>query len=871
MVLERFLKWSLTDVLNEDLLSLQQVPTQFESISDWSRVFLPHVLEDFRVTVAKDIRNCNFKKVPYIMESLSSPLHVTVHMDHGCSDSDEEDEEDEDVEENCASDSISSISTKVGMFSSHSCLADGNLPETAKIFFCKVMIFVDEKKQRKKKGLRGKIWVSPEFHEEYRSYPDNNWDLLLLSCCSVPHERIATGLADCMDLSERKRFIPELLNGSYHGPSLLISDTVASDTSHNIAQSNAIRTSVSRVCDRSYPSVQLIHGPPGTGKSKTIIGIIFELLSLNVPVCATAPTNNAVCEIAKRAYREAVSLEFPVYKIVLCGSSDRLKLNKDLEKIHLEGRINRLTLAVRWWCEMHSSGELSTLSRHYDSTLISRVLNNLEIICDECPDAFLSLQRESLVRMITLLKEILQHHSGPHLDLRMTEFMLKVKEASLNDLFLGLFRAVNNRQRLEDVILRESSLLFSTVSHAALLRRKDHLLKFPFIIVDEAGQLVEAATSILLSDSLECLVLVGDHCQLPSTVISKKCKKLGYGESLFSRLIKASYPSTLLNVQYRMHPEISKWPSKAFYQSSITDGENVKHENYKMFWYDKFPPVSVCNADGKEVEEPKSKSKYNLLEVKIVVKFMRDLSRRIEAEKTDDEVSVAIITPYTAQVREINLELSSFQFTRNLKYVCSSVDAFQGQECDFVIFSAVRSQNDLGFVADMRRFNVAITRAKYSLIVIGHYETLRIHYELADFIEYAKKSHIKCSSYKYYDPTSDFIKSSHKSLATQSRLVEDMWNFKNSLFEDCNWAGKISFTNEFKRKIGKLPLKEKEDIFKALHLLAKGRWPKYRHSSLKDFIDDSLTEIIFVRPFGSVYLFWCVDAKVMITSLLFLT
>lgn len=280
----------------------------------------------------------------------------------------------------------------------------------------------------------------------------------------------------------------------------------------------------------------------------------------------------------------------------------------------------------------------------------------------------------------------------------------------------------------------EAYMVCSTVNGGGRseLRRKP----FNVVVVDEAAQLVQAELAILLKSELECLVLAGDDKQLAATVFSGKSKKFRYEESLMGRFLrtKAIEPH-LLRVQYRMHPQISRWPNYRFYGNNIEDGENVTSPAYvELPWQRSLlPSFSVLDVEGCESVQQGDGggSTYNHAEAIVVsklVQHMRSQHRLLLDEESDaitGPFKIGVISPYKAQVKLLKALIKDIDNTP-IEVRVSTVDSFQGQECDVIIFSAVRANNngEIGFLRDPRRLNVAITRAKHSLVLVGHLETL---------------------------------------------------------------------------------------------------------------------------------------------------
>ena len=256
---------------------------------------------------------------------------------------------------------------------------------------------------------------------------------------------------------------------------------------------------------------------------------------------------------------------------------------------------------------------------------------------------------------------------------------------------------------------------------------------FPFVLIDEATQCCELETLIPIVHGCKHLTLIGDQKQLPPVVLDPKATKTGMNITLFERMLKL-YPElfNMLNIQYRMHPELAKYSSQDFYNNKIENGINIEDKtnaefNIKFNWPKKDVPLIFVHIEGEEEIMKSGKSKKNGDEAYIVTLFIEKLNNC-----GIDFNNIGIITPYTAQKILIQNNLKekyknnkeASEKLKNLKI--SSVDGFQGGERDFIILSNVRSNknNQIGFLKDFRRLNVSITRAKYGMIVIGNINCL---------------------------------------------------------------------------------------------------------------------------------------------------
>ncbi len=214
---------------------------------------------------------------------------------------------------------------------------------------------------------------------------------------------------------------------------------------------------------------------------------------------------------------------------------------------------------------------------------------------------------------------------------------------------------------------------------------------FDVVMVDEAGQCMEAWLWCLLRPSVHTLIMVGDTEQLPATVSSDGLR-LNFGRSMMERLIENDYPTEKLSVQRRMHPEIVAFPNANFYNGQLTT-------EYVPCDAPVSPPYLLLRVDGDC--EMSGTSYFNREEVSACLTVVKELNEHFER--------VVVISPYQAQTREL--------LAAGIKYV-HTVDSFQGQEADAVVISVVRN-DDIGFWSDHRRLNVALTRAKHCLRIVG--------------------------------------------------------------------------------------------------------------------------------------------------------
>ena len=406
----------------------------------------------------------------------------------------------------------------------------------------------------------------------------------------------------------------------------------------------------------------LIQGPPGTGKTHTAIRLLAAFVRMGRgPILATAESNVAV---------------------------DNL----------LEGLLELNINAVR-------IGRPVKVREHLrDATLDAQIENH-------------PLQEE--------LRFIREQND----DLRRSLSSLKGKEKGMAHRDVNRnFKEIRQLEgNMISAVLDGAEVICATtigVGHSLLGERR-----FPVVLMDEATQASEPSALVPITRGCRQLVLVGDHKQLPPTVISKVAEDGGLGRSLFERLIECGLEAHMLTTQYRMHPTIREYPSARFYDGRLDDGcsSEERPPAAGFLWPDWDHPVAFVPIAGYEIVDEESSSKSNLDEAAKVLSIVNDLLAAGDLTPSD----IGVITPYNGQVRLL-VDLFEQAGGRELGapyegLEIKSVDGYQGREKEIIVFSAVRANDagEIGFLKDRRRLNVALTRAKRGLIVLGNAKTLR--------------------------------------------------------------------------------------------------------------------------------------------------
>ncbi|KAL3838758.1 hypothetical protein ACJIZ3_023349 [Penstemon smallii] len=398
--------------------------------------------------------------------------------------------------------------------------------------------------------------------------------------------------------------------------------------------------------------------------------------------------------------------------------------------------------------------------------------------------------------------------------------------------------------QIRSFCLTNAILIFCTASSSAKLYTEGSK-PIELVIIDEAAQLKECESSIPLQLSgIRHVVLVGDEKQLPAMVQSKICEKSNFGRSLFERLVILGHSKHLLNVQYRMHPSISLFPNREFYEKKIKNGQNVIDRTYeRRFLKGKiFGSYSFIDVNNGKEEFDDRYSKKNMVEVSVVAAIVSKLYQ--ESAHSKQKVRVGCISPYKAQVHAIQERLGKTYSTDiNDKFSVNvrSVDGFQGGEEDIIIISTVRCNGNgaVGFLSNCQRTNVALTRARYCLWIIGNGSTLLNSGSVWKKLVLDAKSR-GCFFNAYEDKS--------LSLAISNALVElgqlnSLFSMDSILFKTSNW----------KR------LKIHEDVVSILVKLSNG-WRQLVKDDSLGHVEGPCSQLLEIYDVkGPIKLIWSID------------
>ncbi len=313
-------------------------------------------------------------------------------------------------------------------------------------------------------------------------------------------------------------------------------------------------------------------------------------------------------------------------------------------------------------------------------------------------------------------------------------------------------RATEIEIRINSELMGEARVIACTLVGSA--HRLLEGMKFGTLFIDEAAQALEAACWIPMRRASR-VVLAGDHCQLPPTVKSIAALRAGLGKTLMERIVE-NKPEvvTLLKIQYRMNDEIMRFSSNWFYNGQVESAPQIKYRG--ILDYDH--PITWIDTSDKELSDKTEESegsnfkeqfvgesfgRINKAEAKLTLLTLAEYLLKIGKQRVlAESIDVGIISPYRAQVQYLKHLIKKYEFFKPYRRLISvnTVDGFQGQERDIILISLVRSNDEgqIGFLKDLRRMNVAMTRARMKLIILGNKDTMTQHQFYKELWEYVE-------------------------------------------------------------------------------------------------------------------------------------
>ena len=430
--------------------------------------------------------------------------------------------------------------------------------------------------------------------------------------------------------------------------------------------------------------VAVVHGPPGTGKTTTLVEAIYETLRRESQVLVCAQSNMAVDWISEKLVDRGIN-------VLRIGNPSRV--NDKMLSFTYERRF-----------EAHPDYEL-------------------------------------LWSIRKAIRDLRSHRKRG--DEKYHQKLERLKE-----------RATELEVRIHTDLFGEARVIACTLVGSA--HRLLDGQKFGTLFIDEAAQALEAACWISIR-KVSRVILAGDHCQLPPTVKSIAAVKAGLGKTLMERIVE-NKPEvvTLLKMQYRMNEEIMRFSSDWFYGNQVESAPEVKYRSIldldiPMTWIDT-SELSAELASQPDAEAPakplfreefvgESFGRINKAEAELTLLTLESYFKKIGKQRIlDERLDVGIISPYRAQVQYLRRLLKKREFFKPYRSLISvnTVDGFQGQERDIILISLVRANDEgqIGFLRDLRRMNVAITRARMKLIILGDASTMTRHPFYKKLFEY---------------------------------------------------------------------------------------------------------------------------------------
>ena len=422
------------------------------------------------------------------------------------------------------------------------------------------------------------------------------------------------------------------------------------------------------------PKGALLVGPPGTGKTTTLVEAIYETLHREPQVLVCAQSNTAVDWISEKLVDRGVN-------VLRIGNPTRV--NDKMLSFTYERRFENHPLYPELWSIRKNLRELGSRARRgsYD-------------------------EREGVRSRMSRLRD------------RATALEIQI-----------------NAELFDGAHVIASTLVSS--NHRLLNGRR-----FGTLFIDEAAQALEAACWIAIRKA-DRVVLAGDHCQLPPTIKCYEAARGGLERTLMEKVV-SNKPAvvSLLKVQYRMHEEIMKFPSQWFYNGELEAASEVRYRGI-LDWDTPIHWIDTSEMDFKEEFVGETFGRINKAEADLLLSELKIYINRIGGNRIlEEKIDFGIISPYKAQVQYLRNKIkadASLKPYRSL-FTVNTVDGFQGQERDVIFISLVRANEEgqIGFLNDLRRMNVAITRARMKLVILGEAETLKHHgfyRKLLEFIQ----------------------------------------------------------------------------------------------------------------------------------------
>ncbi|WOL05870.1 hypothetical protein Cni_G14601 [Canna indica] len=902
------LSWSLDQILDDGFFKNQvkKIPSLFSSIEEYFESFAVPLLEETRSELSSSLYDIS-----------KSPSARIVSMEDGPRESQTTFQYYIDVEfpnyhADCGKKNYKARNGDIFILSSNELQAIEDL-HRYNVTYCLALVIEVAMDGETEKGFTVKISKNFNVKEEIDSYKYGFFLTNLLT-----NIRIWKAICFTPTMKNNFRIIKEVLSPRpmtilrcSAGFSKEVDDwlTRLSDKLLSIglnqSQMDALQAAIHATqCRASHP-IELIWGPPGTGKTKTVSAILWAFLHMKCRTLTCAPTNVAVVGVCSRLLQlvkatdnedKQIGRSSSLADLVLFGNRDRMEIDDELQDVFLDSRVDKLVACFSpttgWnsriasmirlledchfeydvFLENMNEEKIMTFSEFLRKRFIA-VLDPLEDclknlwIHTNCISSTTASKMFALLELLGRVRHLLCNEDLSDNELREL-FSKENSNISLacRDLSQARFEALcllrllqttlsfpttAEKDWIRDFCLQNASIIFCTASSSSMLHHVQmDLLRV--LVIDEAAQLKECESAIPLRlDGLNHAILVGDECQLPSIVKSQICKDAGFGVSLFERLGSSGHKKHLLNIQYRMHPFISSFPNSKFYRKLILDGPNVKDVNYNKNYEDLlFGSYAFLNAaDGREELDDKGNSRRNMVEVAVILHLVQRLFKYWET--SSQSLSIGIISPYSSQVNTINDRLGNkYTSCHGFDVRVKSVDGFQGEENDVIILSTVRANNkgNIGFLKDHQRANVALTRARHCLWLVGNANTLSESGTIwAELVHDAETRGCCFNAIDDANLAKTILRVKH-----ELDQLDDLLKPNSMLLSNARW--KVLFSDDFKKSFAKLKQVSKMEVLHLLLRLAEG-WRSKR--KIQGFSDSF--ELVNIYKVRELYLIWTID------------
>ncbi|TVU46312.1 hypothetical protein EJB05_05838 [Eragrostis curvula] len=474
--------------------------------------------------------------------------------------------------------------------------------------------------------------------------------------------------------------------------------------------------------------VFLLHGPPGTGKTTTIIEIILQEIKRGSKVLACAASNIAVDNIVERLARYRT-------KLVRLGHPARL-LPQVLDSA-LDAQIMKIIFAF----------DYALLSSCYFAAIVYVIASYIH----DSWDQVLRADNSSLAGDIRKEMKAREPATVKALNSKLLKAKDRNTKRDIRKELKTLAKEERKRQQLAITdVLKNADVVLTTLTGAS--SKKLNGITFDLVVIDEAAQALEVACWMALLKGPRC-ILAGDHLQLPPTIQSVEAEKKGMGKTLFERLTEAygEEITSMLTIQYRMHELIMNWSSKELYSNKIKAHSSVAgHMLYDLEEVkcssSTEPTIILIDTTGCDMEEVKDEEESTMNEGEAAVSIAH---AKLLVESGVHASDIGIITPYSAQVTCLKMMRNKDAKLKDLEI--STVDGFQGREKEAIIISMVRSNSkkEVGFLSDHRRMNVAVTRARRQCCLVCDVETVSNDKFLKRLVEYFEENGEYLSASEY--------------------------------------------------------------------------------------------------------------------------